>query len=79
MVLYKNQEVILMSKLLHWNLSTTTSEGNVEVRLDKEPTKWVDESGTTYIVYNVQVFNSQGEQINELFVKASGIKVTTVG
>ena len=62
--------------VLHWNLSTTTSEGEVEVRLDKAPTTHVDDDGCTYIVYNVQVFNDKGEQINELYVKAAGIKVT---
>lgn len=63
---------------LHWNLSTTTSEGAVEVRRDKEPTIHRDEDGKTFMSYNVQVFNARGEQINELYVKAGGILVTTL-
>lgn len=62
----------------HWNLSTTTSEGEVEIRLDRTPTPHTGEDGITYITYNVQVMDAQGEQINELFVRASSIKVTTL-
>ncbi len=66
-----------MSHERYWNLSTTTSEGEVEIRLDRTPTPHTGEDDITYITYNVQVFNAQGEQINELFVRASSIKVTT--